>query len=117
MKLFVYGTLRKGLHNNHYLKEAKFVGLAFACDFTIAVNALPYLIQKKGSKAIGEVYEISEHTLASIDELEGHPHWYIRELINVHLETKTFQVFSYVMKEIAGEYQEVEDYYGFCTAP
>ncbi|XP_046553146.1 gamma-glutamylaminecyclotransferase-like isoform X2 [Haliotis rubra] len=89
--MFVYGTLQKGQPNHAVMSDtkngvAKYKGrgltakkypLVIASDFNI-----PFLLFKEGhGKNIqGEIYEVDEQMLATLDELEGHPIFYERDL-------------------------------------
>ena len=89
-KVFVYGSLLGGLHNNHHLGTSRllqpgvqtqdsYVLLQAAEDegypFAIKSSDLPGM----ASSLLGEVYEVTDRVLASLDVLEGHPSIYRRE--------------------------------------
>ena len=100
MKLFVYGTLKKGLHNHSFLKGAKFIGDAYAGPgFTLVIKGLPYLLRdNEGEGCEGELYEITNLQLKRIDFLEGHPHWYERKEITVYTNGgKSHKAWAYLM--------------------
>ncbi len=83
--VFVYGTLKKGERNHHLLQGCKGTkalapGMRVHCG-----PGYPYAIRGEGT-AIGELYEVDEQTLKRLDELEGHPEYYRRELTEVVLE-------------------------------
>ena len=74
---FTYGTLMKGNHNNSVLGEAKYI-----CDATIPRHIcfdLPYgfpMVIDMGVEidnyVIGEIWEVDESQLSSLDMLEGY---------------------------------------------
>jgi gamma-glutamylcyclotransferase (GGCT)/AIG2-like uncharacterized protein YtfP len=69
--LFVYGTLMKGMRNHLYLEKAKFLGrFQTKPEFELLYNgSIP--AAKAGVETIwGELYEVDEATLASLDVLE-----------------------------------------------
>jgi gamma-glutamylcyclotransferase (GGCT)/AIG2-like uncharacterized protein YtfP len=39
-----------------------------------------------GTEIVGEAYRVDCDALARLDELEGHPHWYVRTPIEVVLD-------------------------------
>ncbi len=88
MKVFVYGTLKQ---NHYYHQEylgrggATFLGPAHTGPgFTLYVDALPHMVADgNGSGVRGEIYEVQQDVLKSIDDLEGHPRVYRREIIEV----------------------------------
>ena len=88
--VFVYGTLKKGFPNHHYLRNgnASFVGRGFTKKrFALYVDLFPYVYpQEEVSHIHGEVYLVDNHTLERLDMLEEHPHWYKREKTKIVLE-------------------------------
>ena len=75
MKVFVYGTLRKGMYNyDLYLKDkGKFVQNAYieAALYTLKDRRYPAIVEGD-SKVYGELYEVDEKTLATLDSLEDY---------------------------------------------
>lgn len=74
MKIFVYGTLKRGFHNHKCLGDSKFLTGAVLMDFE--VYDLPYgfpgIKPKNGRGVFGEIYEVSEEQLPRVDMLEGY---------------------------------------------
>lgn len=88
-RVFVYGTLRRGQRNHDALRGARFVGAAATVSrYTLRVDGLlPYLDPREARYPVrGEVYEIGKAMLRALDHLEGHPAWYRRRVIPVHLD-------------------------------
>ena len=80
-KLFVYGTLRKGCANHHYLHGCEFIDAE--CEGVIRYweRGVPFPFAKKGKgKIYGELYSVPDNVLKNIDILEGHPSFYRREI-------------------------------------
>ena len=86
IKLFVYGTLKRGRSNHVFLSESTYLGEYHAGkDYALYVAGLPYMVKEiKGGGVVGELYNIDVRTLMSIDRLEGHPSFYKREEIWVY---------------------------------
>jgi gamma-glutamylcyclotransferase (GGCT)/AIG2-like uncharacterized protein YtfP len=80
MKLFVYGTLKRG-QRNHKVLDAAFIGETEIDGFA-AVNrqTYPYAIRQDGHKLKGEIYEVP--SLKYIDKFENYPDEYDRVVIN-----------------------------------
>ncbi len=80
LRLFVYGTLKKGFHNHHFLKNAKFIDTGIIQGNLLHLGGFPGLIVSKSDKDYvqGELYEIAEETLPALDRLEGHPDFFRR---------------------------------------
>lgn len=81
--VFVYGTLRQGEANHHYLAESQLLGL-FDTQPEYALHDLgPYPGLIAGQQSIhGEVYQMDDATLAQLDTLEDVPVEYRRETID-----------------------------------
>jgi GT2 family glycosyltransferase/gamma-glutamylcyclotransferase (GGCT)/AIG2-like uncharacterized protein YtfP len=78
--VFVYGTLRKGLHNHPFLRSARFVGHGVTREpYALYADSLPYLVNEPVCAVRGEVYEVDDAIFAALDALEDHPHMYRRE--------------------------------------
>lgn len=87
-KLFIYGTLKKGyIFNDKYLASAMFIGpVVTSTDYSLYVDGLPFMVQERADKGVkGELYEVDDETLDSIDALEGHPNVYKRCVIDVYM--------------------------------
>ena len=93
-KVFVYGTLKRGQPNHHWLSEPEngiqtFLGKARSANkFPLVIASrynIPYLLDLPGTgnNIAGEVYEVDEKMLGKLDELEDHPRYYERRLEQV----------------------------------
>ncbi|MRI83320.1 MAG: gamma-glutamylcyclotransferase [Nitratiruptor sp.] len=87
-KLFVYGTLKRGLANHHFLHQATYLGQAHTLDpypLIAPKRIYPYLIDAPGEGHLvrGELYQIDLATLKQIDRLEEYPTYYTRKLIPI----------------------------------
>jgi len=93
--VFVYGTLKAGGPNHD-----RFLGCGLKGDAVFRFNAItesrwplvvasrysvPYLLDAEGTgcRVSGEVFEVDRVTLDRLDQLEGHPDYYVRSPINV----------------------------------
>lgn len=112
-QIFVYGTLKSGFHNHHYLKNANFIDRAtslYRYPMILKYPAFPHLINAKGKGHYikGEVYSIDNETMLKIDELEGVPEHYYRECIDVRLQNgDSLRVETYFCTECKG-YEKYE---------
>lgn len=77
--MFVYGSLKRGEGNHHWLVGA--VGLGEASLEGVALHDLgPFPMAVAGEGVChGEVYAVSQATLTRLDALEGHPRLYLRQ--------------------------------------
>jgi gamma-glutamylcyclotransferase (GGCT)/AIG2-like uncharacterized protein YtfP len=90
-RIFVYGTLKRGFVNVQlmYAFGGQFIAEARTsepCQLYVA-GVLPYLQRstEEEQPVHGEMWEIPEDYLVFIDQLEGHPHAYRREMIQTNL--------------------------------
>jgi gamma-glutamylcyclotransferase (GGCT)/AIG2-like uncharacterized protein YtfP len=70
----VYGSLRKGMGNDHYLTHAKFLG-TFTTEPEYSLYSLggyPGLKQEGTTPVVMEVYEVDALEASRIDGLEGY---------------------------------------------
>lgn len=117
--VFVYGTLMSGFGNNQLLKNATLMEYASTEDeYTLVISGfIPFLIDNDGGDyVVGEVYKINEKTLKNLDDLEGHPNWYERRVINVVSDVgDRFKVWAYFMpvRPKGAEVIELGDYRGY----
>uniref|UniRef100_A0A023G7K7 Gamma-glutamylcyclotransferase family protein n=1 Tax=Amblyomma triste TaxID=251400 RepID=A0A023G7K7_AMBTT len=94
--VFVYGTLKSGESNNHFLKcaangRASLVGPAKTVKkwplVLVSSYEIPCLLPYEGvgHEVSGEVYEVDDRMLELLDRLESHPDFYTRSLEDVEL--------------------------------
>jgi gamma-glutamylcyclotransferase (GGCT)/AIG2-like uncharacterized protein YtfP len=79
--VFVYGTLRQGFANHHFLADATFRGPGRTAEaHGLYLEAgIPFLAAGEGRyPVVGELYTVNAATLAALDTLEEHPHVYER---------------------------------------
>jgi gamma-glutamylaminecyclotransferase len=73
VRVFVYGTLKRGFENHRLLENSVFVGEArTVTPYSMLDGAFPVL-RDRGEHCFqvsGELYEVDEPTLALLDELE-----------------------------------------------
>lgn len=87
--VFVYGTLKRGRGNHYRLTGAEFIGPAETRGrHRLFVSGLPFLVEgtreNPGKHRVkGELYHVDADTMAGLDRLEGHPHFYERRLVRV----------------------------------
>lgn len=86
MKVFVYGTLKRGYGNNRLLQNATFVAEDVLKDhsaiYSFGTGGFPVAFKAEGKNLAGEVWDISgdhqEETLRRLDALEGEGYMYHR---------------------------------------
>lgn len=98
----IYGTLRKGECNHHFLKDAcsicncTFSGVLYDTGW-----GYPAVVLEGGKPVVAELAEISLEAWARVDRLEGYPRLYDRLLTEVVLEDgSTVEAWVYVMQRL-----------------
>lgn len=94
--VFVYGTLLRGEPNNDALRTATFLCEARTKSFGFAMVSFGQYpaVYRPGAggfldgtvavgPVIGELFSVDRETLTLLDEIEGHPGFYSRELVAV----------------------------------
>jgi gamma-glutamylcyclotransferase (GGCT)/AIG2-like uncharacterized protein YtfP len=82
--VFVYGTLKRGEKNHHWLEGASWQGEAELSGVLLHdLGPFPMAVIGEGT-AIGEVYAVEERGLARLDELEGYPRLYDRQMLTLN---------------------------------
>jgi gamma-glutamylcyclotransferase (GGCT)/AIG2-like uncharacterized protein YtfP len=82
--VFVYGTLKRGEQNHHWLEGASWQGEAELSGVLLHdLGPFPMAVIGEGT-AIGEVYAVEEPGLARLDELEGYPRLYDRQMLSLN---------------------------------
>lgn len=98
----VYGTLRTGEANQHYVKDAASVrnctikGTLYNTGW-----GFPALVLNGSTAVAGELVEITLEAWRKVDRLEGYPGFYDRLLTTVKLEDgSTAEAWVYVMNKL-----------------
>ena len=119
-RVFVYGTLKRGQRNDHYLHAAEFIG-----HFTTTSVYSMYVFDDypavclQGRHAIfGEVYHVSDEQFGLLDELEWYPDFYQR----IEIPTDFGVAWMYIVRDklcrgkrqITGIWPYVENDSGSC---
>jgi gamma-glutamylaminecyclotransferase len=99
--LFVYGTLMRGFGNNTILKSSQFIDSASTEEeYKLVADVIPFLVDEPRGYVHGELYKVNEHVLEIIDQLENHPNWYERRVINVISEVgDKYSAWTYFIHE------------------
>ena len=90
----VYGTLKRGMWNHHYLVTSKFVKMAHTgSGYALFVESLPFLVKREdGRGCFVEIFEVSEDVLKDLDSLEGHPTFYKRQFL-MKLDDRNVEIY------------------------
>jgi len=104
--LFVYGTLKSGQANNRLLARQEFLGEAVTLPIyrLYGLGWHPGLVTDTdaGLAVEGELWGVDDRTLAELDEYEGVPHWFDRELIALRDVVGDFQAYFFKQAVPAG---------------
>ena len=84
--VFVYGTLKRGHGRNNFMRPqgSQFLGETKTLPLYTMHNlgSFPAIVAQGTTAISGEVYEVDEKTLDILDQIEGNPNFYRRELIH-----------------------------------
>jgi gamma-glutamylcyclotransferase (GGCT)/AIG2-like uncharacterized protein YtfP len=103
IKVFVYGTLRKGEINDHYLKKA--TRISDQCwtygEMYDTNHGYPAVKQDYSNRIYGEMYSVTEDELARLDVLEDfqlgrEDNLYDRILQTVYTDKGEFVAYIYI---------------------
>ncbi|XP_069746605.1 gamma-glutamylaminecyclotransferase-like isoform X2 [Narcine bancroftii] len=94
--VFVYGTLKKGQPNHHYMIDGtkgrgQYCGSGITAEKYPLVVAgmynIPFLLQKPGSghPVSGEIYNVDSQLLQFLDKFEGCPEVYQRKQVKIRM--------------------------------
>jgi len=98
VRVFVYGSLKKGFGNHPYhLSKANMIGEAETLPqySLFSLGSFPGVIKGGVTSVQGELYEVDREELRSLDQLEGHPGFYQREVI----DTSEGEAWIYLLPE------------------
>jgi gamma-glutamylcyclotransferase (GGCT)/AIG2-like uncharacterized protein YtfP len=84
-RIFVYGTLKRGLSNAAQLDGAVFERAAATASGYVLhmVEGYPAMSRSETGIVHGELYAVSNEHLSRLDEFEGVPEWYQRVVIEL----------------------------------
>ena len=84
-KIFVYGSLRKGGGLHPALNSSECLGTFKTKPMysLYSLGAFPALVADGLTSVVGELYEVTNDVLSTLDRIEGHPHFYIRTPITL----------------------------------
>ena len=99
MKVFVYGSLKRGYWNSTILMDSEFLFKATTVDSVydmFDLGSFPAVVKDGDSKIEGEVYKIKGRTIQMLDALEGNGSFYNREEILVTDGNKEVSAWIYI---------------------
>lgn len=80
--IFVYGSLRKGCYNNHYLTNCEYIDSIKLTGFKLykLCESYPAAVKTNNDndQIVADVYKIDQLKLNQLDLLESHPEYYER---------------------------------------
>jgi len=95
-RVFVYGTLKLGQRNDHFLREAKYVGrfTTEACYSMYEFGGYPAVCLDGRHAIEGEVYHVDNGQFGELDDLEWYPRFYQR----IEISTRYGQAWMYIVQ-------------------
>lgn len=89
------------------------MGTYYASDrYSLYVDALPHLVEEKSNVPVkGELYNVDLDNLKMLDELEGHPIFYKRQIIEIFDEKgNKRQAWAYIYPHQFKDKPELKEY-------
>lgn len=107
MKVFVYGTLRNNESNSHYLAGARIIATQCWTEGELWDTGLGYpaMVNVKKGRVYGEIYQVTEEQLKSLDELEefngegNKNNYYERILKTVCIDRGEVRAYVYILPQ------------------
>ncbi len=97
--LFLYGTLKRGQKNHHFLAGQEFLGVATTMPlyrlFGLGWHPGMVFDDNQGVEIRGELWAVDDAALATMDEFEGVPHTFVREDVVVRDCFETVQAYLF----------------------
>ena len=98
--IFVYGSLKQGYWNHHYLEKesVNYLGTGYIKGYKLyKVASFPGMKKTYDEDEVsyGEIYSVDDETLKEIDLLEYEGYLYKRIMVNVSILDKNFNCFAY----------------------
>ena len=91
MKVFVYGSLKKGFHNHRVLGDSEFVCTDILSGYSLVdLGSFPMALPNPDGCILGEVYYVTPETLEALDRLESEGSFYKREVVDGNIEQCMF---------------------------
>ena len=82
--VFVYGTLKRGGALHHALESSEFLAVGALPNYALHdLGWFPGIVPEEGTLTRGELFRVDEETLADLDQIEGTPSLYRREIVSV----------------------------------
>ncbi len=84
--VFIYGSLKRGFHNNHWLGDGSYLQDALTSDAAFEMHSVVGffpLVVPGNYQISGELYVVSDEVLRGLDRLEGNGMSYTRKKIKL----------------------------------
>ena len=96
LRVFVYGSLKRGFSNHGQLAGARFLGAARTGSGYVLyqIGRYPALVRARAGVVSGELFEVNADLLRRLDVFENCPELYRRELVELSDQSRAF---SYTM--------------------
>lgn len=97
--IFVYGSLKQGFGNHRFINQSPLFNATLK-DYILLTQDIGYPAIMPGLGLVeGEVYQINDETIKTLDRLEQHPTYYRRQSVTV-IEKDTLkmhQAYTYII--------------------
>lgn len=95
-RVFVYGTLKRGQRNAHFMHGARYLGQHVTKKMfsMYSFGDFPAVCERGQHAIAGEVYQVDARQFRRLDDLEWYPHFYQR----IEISTNWGNAWMYVVR-------------------
>lgn len=100
--IFVYGTLKRGIHNHSLLADSIYHGEGQTVEkFRMLLPSFPVILpDENGYPVKGELYQVDDEVLHRLDRLEGEGYVYHRKPVTIQLSNSEIAAEIYIGDDV-----------------
>lgn len=98
MKYFAYGMNTNADGMRWRCPDAVSQGKAYLPNWRFRFAGPADIVPDQGNHVCGVLWNITDHCLDSLDNLEGYPYYYTRDWVSVIWQNQTLQAMTYFMQ-------------------
>lgn len=114
MKYLAFGMNTNLNGMSHRCPTATVLGPAILPDYKLKFRLHADIEHRVGSEVVGVLWEISEHDLEELDQLEGYPTYYTRKFVEVWHNDQWIDAVVYMMTDQKYEREPDRGYLDCC---
>lgn len=118
VKIFTYGSLKKGFFNHHVVEDSRFIMKTTTEEKydMVSFGLYPAVKESVKNKLIqGELYEVNVNILNRIDYIESNGYYYQRKLIMVNGYDHPVWMYFIINEAISDAVDNITDKHGIVS--